>query len=85
MARNSVSAELFVETWRDCDSADEVAEALMMTKSAVTGRAANYRKLGVELKKMPRAGGGKGSRLDIDRLNAISQSQGDSGGTDNSD
>jgi len=69
--KDRVSAELFVETWRECETVDEVAEALQMTRASAASRAYNYRKIGVHMKKMPRAGGGHGSRLDVAKLNAI--------------
>jgi hypothetical protein len=64
----NVSPEAFIRAWQTSSSADEVAEKLKMPKPIVHARATTYRKAGVKLKSMPRAG--KAS-LDVDALNRL--------------
>lgn len=68
MAKQRVSAERFVKAWQNAESASEVADELGITAQSAQSRAAAYRKRGVNLKKMPRAGRAK---LDVDSLNDL--------------
>lgn len=72
----NVSPEVFVKTWQESNSADEVSEKLSMPKNIVLARSAVYRKNrkdgspGVPLKKMPRI---NPRRLDVDNLRKIAE------------
>jgi hypothetical protein len=66
-ASYDVSAEKFVETWQQSDSADEVAEKLSMPKPIVLARASGYRKIGIKIKKMKK----KSPVIDVERLNKL--------------
>jgi hypothetical protein len=63
------SAEVFIRTWEESSSAQEVAEKLGMPVPIVHARASNYRRNGVKLKDFgkPRGRG----RLNVDELNAL--------------
>jgi hypothetical protein len=61
-----VSAEEFAMTWNRSGSAQEAAETLGMPLPIVQARVSNYRKRGVNLKKMPRK---NSRRLDVAKLN----------------
>jgi hypothetical protein len=64
----AVSPEEFIKVWQLSASADEVAKKLKMPKPIVHARASSYRKAGVKLKSMPRAGV---RTLDVDKLNQL--------------
>jgi hypothetical protein len=64
----SVPAEDFIRAWQSASSAQEVADRLKMPKPIVLARAANYRKAGVHIKKMPRR---SNRRLDVAALNKL--------------
>jgi hypothetical protein len=61
-----VSAEEFALTWNRSGSAQEAAERLGMPLPIVQARVSNYRKRGVNLKKMPRK---NSRRLDVAKIN----------------
>jgi hypothetical protein len=63
-----VPAEVFVRTWQEASSAQEVAEKLKMPKPIVHARASMYRGIGIKLKCMPRH---RTQALDVKGLNAI--------------
>ncbi len=63
-----VSATQFVGAWQRAKSVQEAADQLKMPNPIVLARASMYRKAGVKLKKMPRAGK---STLDIKALNQL--------------
>ncbi len=63
-SNSRVSPEEFVTTWQSCESAAEAKEKLGIGAS---GRAARYRKAGVDLKMFPRSG----RRIDVKALNAL--------------
>jgi len=73
MSKTHKKAETFVQVWCELaptQGSDAVAERLEIAKTAVTSRAANYRKHGVEL---PRAKtmGNKGPKIDYAVLSAL--------------
>tara|TARA_R110000824_G_scaffold268030_1_gene456741 strand:+ start:543 stop:860 length:318 start_codon:yes stop_codon:yes gene_type:complete len=63
MARK-ITPEKFIEVWQISGSLSEVAQKLNMKKSAVSVRAATYRRKGIPLKKYDRGG----TALDIPTL-----------------
>lgn len=63
-----VSAEQFVQTWQECETAQEVAVKLGMPKAIVHARASSYRSDGIRLKKMRRE---SRRALDIEGLNRL--------------
>jgi hypothetical protein len=67
-AKYNVSARAFLEVWQTANNADEVAERLKMPKPIVLARAANYRKAGINLKKLSRS---TKNRLNVEDLNEL--------------
>ena len=69
-----VPAETFVKEWAKAHAkgktAADVGEAVGLSVGSVHGRGRLLRKLGVELPKLERIGGGR-PRLDVDALNAL--------------
>ena len=65
--RQSTDAKTFIKTWQKARSVKEVAEALSVKASSASQRATNLRRLGVNLKKMPRSG----SAYDIEELKEV--------------
>jgi hypothetical protein len=61
-----VTPDEFALTWQASDSAEEAAEKLGMPEPIVLARVSNYRKLGVNLKKMPRK---NSRRVDVEGIN----------------
>lgn len=64
----SVSAEEFVKIWQSSESVAQVADQAKMRIIACHVRAANYRRIGVKLKKMKPKGRPK---LDVAALNKL--------------
>jgi hypothetical protein len=64
-----VSPEDFVRAWQRGDSVQAVADALGMTKQAVSVRAMIYRKKGIPMKLMPRGV----PKLDVAALTKIAK------------
>lgn len=64
--RYEVTPEEFALTWNASDSAEEVAEKLGMPEPIVLARVSNYRKRGVNLKKMRRK---NARRVDVEAIN----------------
>ena len=65
---NKVTAEKFVEVWQKAETFDDVVKKTTLTAMAARGRANNYRRMGVNLKKFPRTGR---PRLDLAALKKI--------------
>jgi hypothetical protein len=65
-----VSPEAFVRAWQACDTVAAVAVMLGMSQHLVHQRATNYRKKGINLKKL-KDGRGYRIRIDVVALNAI--------------
>jgi hypothetical protein len=68
----SVKAMDFVGIWQKGECVADVAEHFNRNEQWASGFASRLRKMGVNLKKMPKTGGGGGGKkLDIDELNAL--------------
>lgn len=71
--KEPVSAIDFCKSWKSAAAAnqtlDQLAAQLHLTKSAVSARASQYKKLGVKFPALKRLG--KGSKINADELNAI--------------
>lgn len=63
-----VTPERFVTVWNVAQSLDEVSEELGMPKPIAAARASNYRRAGVNLKRMPRP---RTDALNIEGLNQL--------------
>jgi len=72
IAKPSISAEDFVRAWQKSASVKAVCDTLGISETAANSRARNYRKAGVQLKKME--GGQKGRKLDVSGLNTLAAS-----------
>jgi len=66
-----VAARDFVPVYQSSATVDEVAEHFGQTLIWVSSFASRLRKLGVNLKKMPRSGGRR--RLNVDELNSLAE------------
>jgi hypothetical protein len=66
----NVSAADFVRAWESSTDAAEVAAKLGMPRPLVNARAADYRRMGVKLKKLKRS---NSRRLDVEALNKLTQ------------
>lgn len=70
-----VDAAKFVTEWQKAENIQALVKKFGMGHSALSGRATNYRKKGIELKKFA---GGRGSapQLDIEGLNKLAKANG---------
>ena len=66
----NVSASDFVRAWESSTDAAEVAAKVGMPRPLVNARAADYRRMGVKLKKLKRS---NPRRLDVEALNKLTQ------------
>jgi hypothetical protein len=66
----TVTPEEFVSVWQKSPNIDTVIEETGLSRGAVNGRAAVYRRKGVPLKKMPRA---NGPRIDYSELASLAK------------
>jgi hypothetical protein len=69
-----VDAAKFVTEWQKAENIQALVKKFGMGHSALSGRATNYRKKGIELKKF--AGGKHGVQLDIEGLNKLAKANG---------
>ena len=67
MAVSKISPEDFVRAWQAADCMEAVRKATGLSYGAVNKRASEYRKHGVNLKRMPVIG----KTIDVDALNEI--------------
>ena len=81
MSTSKVTPEDFVRAWQAADSVQAVIDATSLSYLAVTKRASDYRKKGVNLKKMTH---GRRS-IDVDALNELCQSTSETGQETSSD
>lgn len=65
------SAEEFVKNWQSAKSLDDLMQKTGSTRLALSSRAANYRKRGIEMRKFP--SGHKGPRIDVAVLSALAK------------
>jgi|7_EtaG_2_1085326.scaffolds.fasta_scaffold21443_2 hypothetical protein len=68
--KKPIKPETFVTAWQTSDSVDEFCERTGMKKNSAVVRACSYRKKGINLKKMPRKGGGR-NPLNVKLLNQL--------------
>ena len=64
-----VDDKLFITAWQGGASVQEVADSLGLKKTSCNTKAVTFRKLGIELKKMPRGPRG-GQQRDVEALKA---------------
>lgn len=70
-SRYDVSAEMFIKTWAESSSIEEVSEKLGMPKAIVSARASGYRAVGIPLKRMKRIRQG----LDVEALKQLLEAE----------
>lgn len=66
--KTRLTQDRFVELWQTSESAEEAAERMGITKLRAQQRAADYRKMGVKLKKFKRK---QITTIDVARLNKL--------------
>lgn len=69
--RKRLPAEKFVTLWQKAESMDDLVKETGLAKISLSGRAASYRKRGVELRKF--LSGHRGPRLDFEALNTLAK------------
>ena len=67
----NVKAMDFVPVWQRLDDPEDVNTHFGRSGMWASSYASRLRKMGVNLKKMAKRGGGGGKRLDVDELNAL--------------
>lgn len=68
--KKQIKPEAFVTAWQMSNSVDEFCERTGMKRNSAIVRASSYRKKGINLKKMPRNGGGR-NPLNVELLNQL--------------